>query len=208
MFLGVALGVVGVFTILFLLGDVKTEFSVKTGEELSNIDKGINVQIDKTIENGKEVTNITVVGSGSVTKEELDKELEKLFKEHGINKKDSNINIDMKINSLQFDHTRTIIFITMNVPKLRNPTVFLPLAMSLLALGMVLVHFTIFGIVKETDEGTAAHIFQLLMVGQFPIVAFLAFRWLAIAPRQTSFFIVFQVVAALAAIMAVFFLTS
>lgn len=96
----------------------------------------------------------------------------------------------------------------MNVPKLRHPTVFLPLAMSLLALGMVLVHFTIFGIVKETDEGTAAHIFQLLMVGQFPIVAFLAFRWFAIAPRQTFFFIVFQVVAALAAIMAVFFLTS
>ena len=96
----------------------------------------------------------------------------------------------------------------MNVPKLRNPTVFLPLAMSLLALGIVLVHFTIFGIVKETDEGTAAHIFQLLTVGQFPIVAFLAFRWLAIASRQTSFFIVFQVVAALAAIMAVFFLTS
>jgi len=100
MFLGVALGVVGIVTILFLLGDVKTEFSVKTGEELSNIDKGINVKIDKTIENGKEVTNVTVVGSGSVTKEELDKELEKLFKEHGINKKDSNINIDMKINSL------------------------------------------------------------------------------------------------------------
>ena len=96
----------------------------------------------------------------------------------------------------------------MNVPKLRNPTVFLPLAMSLLALGMVLVHFTIFGIIKETDEGTAALIFQLLMVGQFPIVAFLAFRWFAIAPRQTFFFIVFQVVAALAAIIAVFFLTS
>jgi len=93
----------------------------------------------------------------------------------------------------------------MNVPKLRNPTVFLPLAMSLLALGMVLVHFTIFGIVKETDEGTAAHIFQLLMVGQFPIVAFLSFRWLAIAPRQTLFFIVFQVVAALATIITVFF---
>ena len=96
----------------------------------------------------------------------------------------------------------------MNLPKLRHPTVFLPLVMSLLALGMVLVHFTNFGIVEETDEGTAAHIFQLLMVGQVPIVAFLAFRWFTIAPRQTFFFIVFQVVAALAAIMAVFFLTS
>ena len=96
----------------------------------------------------------------------------------------------------------------MNVPKLRHPTVFLPLAMSLLALGMVLIHFAIFGIVEETDEGTAAHIFQLLMVGQVPFVAFPAFKWLAIAPRQTFFFIVFQFVAALAAMIAVFFLTS
>jgi hypothetical protein len=100
MFLGVALGILGVFTLLLLLGDVKTEFSIKTGEELANIDKGINVKIDKTLEDGKEVTNITIVGHGSVTKEELDKELEKLLKEHGINKNDSNVNIDMKINSL------------------------------------------------------------------------------------------------------------
>ena len=96
----------------------------------------------------------------------------------------------------------------LNEPTIRQPTVFLPLVMSFVALTMVLVHFAIFGIVEETDEGTAAHIFQLLMVGQVPIVAFLAFRWLTIAPRQTFFFIVFQVVAALAAIMAVFFLTS
>ena len=100
MFLGVGLGMVGVFTLLFFLGDVKTEFSVKTGEESANIDKDINVKIDKTVENGKEVTNVTVVGSGPVTKEELDKELERLFKEHGINKDDSNIKIDMKINRL------------------------------------------------------------------------------------------------------------
>ena len=100
MFLGVTLGVASVFIILFLLGDVKTEFSVKTGKELANIGKSININIDKTIEDGKEVTNITVVGSGSITKEELDQELERLFKKHGINKNDSNINIDMKINSL------------------------------------------------------------------------------------------------------------
>ena len=49
-------------------------------------------------------------------------------------------------------------------PTMRQPTVFLPLVMSLVALSMVLVHFAIFGIVEETDEGTAAHIFQLLIV--------------------------------------------
>jgi len=54
--------------------------------------------------------------------------------------------------------------------------------MSLFALSMVLVHFAIFGIVEETDEGTAAHIFQLLMVVQIPIVAFFAIKWLPFAP--------------------------
>jgi len=48
--------------------------------------------------------------------------------------------------------------------------------MSLVALSMVLVHFAIFGIVEKTDEGTAAHIFQLLIVAQAPFIAILAFR--------------------------------
>jgi len=99
MFLGVALGVVGVFAFLFLLGDVKTEFSVKTGEHAKDMNKEINVRIEKTVEDGKEFTNVVINGRGSVTKEELDKELERLFKEHGIDKNDSNINIEMEINS-------------------------------------------------------------------------------------------------------------
>ena len=99
MFLGVALGVVGVFTILFLLGDVETEFSVTTGEHSNKMDKNIDVRFEKTIENGQNFTNVTVKGIGDVTKEDLDKELDRLFKEHGINKNDSNINIEMEINS-------------------------------------------------------------------------------------------------------------
>ena len=99
MFLGVALGVVGVFAILFLLGDVETEFSFSTGENENKMDKNIDVRIEKTVENGQDLTNVVVKGSGDVTKEDLDKELERLFKEHGIDKKDSNINIDMEINS-------------------------------------------------------------------------------------------------------------
>ena len=71
----------------------------------------------------------------------------------------------------------------MNEPTIRQPTVFLPLALSLVALAMVLVHFAIFGIVDEIDEGSAAHIFQLLIVAQIPFITFLAFSWLVIAPR-------------------------
>ncbi len=96
----------------------------------------------------------------------------------------------------------------MNEPMLRQPTVFLPLAMSLIALAMVLVHFAIFGIVEETDEGTAAHIFQLLIVAQVPFIALFAFRWFALAPRQTLFFITLQASAVLTVIIAALFLTS
>ena len=99
MFLGVALGVVGVFAILFLLGDVETEFSFSTGENENKMDKNIDVRIEKTVENGQDFTNVVVKGSGDVTKEDLDKELKRLFNEHGINKNDSNINIEMEINS-------------------------------------------------------------------------------------------------------------
>ena len=99
MLLGAALGVVGVFSILFLLGDIETEFSFSTGEDENKIDKNIDVRIEKTVENGQDFTNVVVKGSGDVTKEDLDKELQRLFNEHGINKNDSNINIEMEINS-------------------------------------------------------------------------------------------------------------
>jgi len=95
----------------------------------------------------------------------------------------------------------------MNVPSIKQPSVFLPLAMSLAALAMVLGHAAIFGVVHEADEGTAAHIFQLLMAAQVPIVAFFALKWLARAPRQTLQVLALQAAAALAAIAAVFFLT-
>ena len=99
MSLGVVLGIVSVFAVLFLLGDVETEFSFTTGESANKNDKNIDVRIEKTIENGQDLTNVLIKGSGDVTKEDLEKELEKLFKEHGINKNDSNINVEMEISS-------------------------------------------------------------------------------------------------------------
>jgi len=99
MFLGAALGVVSVFAILFLLGDVETEISFATGQSANKNDKNVEVKISKTIENGQDLTNVVIKGSGDVTKEDLDKELERLFEEHGINKNNSNITVDMKITS-------------------------------------------------------------------------------------------------------------
>ena len=94
----------------------------------------------------------------------------------------------------------------MNFPSMKQPTAFLPLAMSLAALAMVLGHAAIFGVVHEADEGAAAHIFQLLMVVQIPVVAFFAIKWLPRAPKETLRVLALQAGAALAAIAAVFLL--
>ena len=95
----------------------------------------------------------------------------------------------------------------MNRSLMKQPSAALPLAMSLVALGMVLGHAAVFGVVHEADEGTPAHIFQLLMVAQVPVVALFAIKWLPRAPRQALQVLALQAGAALAAFAAVFFLT-
>lgn len=94
----------------------------------------------------------------------------------------------------------------MNISIMKKPSAFLPLAMSLAALATVLVHVAMFGVAREADEGTAAHIWQILMAAQIPIVAFFAIKWLPRTPRQALLVLTLQGGAALAALAPVFFL--
>jgi hypothetical protein len=87
-----------------------------------------------------------------------------------------------------------------------KPSAFLPMAMSFAALAMVLVSIGMFGVVHERDEGAVAHIWQLLMAGQMPILAFFILRWLPRAPKQTLFVFALQTGAALAAMAPVYYL--
>ena len=89
---------------------------------------------------------------------------------------------------------------------LKRPSALIPLAMSFAALILVLGHVAFFGAAREADEGTAAHLWQLLMAGQIPVIAFFAVTWLPRAPRQALLVLALQVVAALAAAGPVFFL--
>jgi hypothetical protein len=89
---------------------------------------------------------------------------------------------------------------------MKQPSAFLPVAMSLAALVTVLVHVAMFGAAREADEGTAAHIFQLLMIAQVPIIAFFAIKWLPRTPTQALQILALQAGAALAALAPVFFL--
>lgn len=78
--------------------------------------------------------------------------------------------------------------------------------MSLLALVVVLAHISTHGPAREADEGTAAHIWQLLMVAQLPIAAFFVITWVPRAPKHALLVIALQVGAAVAALAPVFIL--
>ncbi len=89
---------------------------------------------------------------------------------------------------------------------IKKPAAFLPVAMSLAALAMVLGHIAIWGVVREADEGTVAHLFQLLIMAQVPLVAVFAIRYLQQAPKATVCVLAMQAGAVLAAIAPVFLL--
>src|SRR5437588_8347218 len=89
---------------------------------------------------------------------------------------------------------------------IRQPSAFLPVALSLVALTLVLGHVALFGVVHETDEGTAAHLWQILMVVQVPIMAFFAIKYVPQKPKQALLVLALQIVALLTACAPVFFL--
>jgi len=60
----------------------------------------------------------------------------------------------------------------------RKPSAIVPIIMSLAALCVVLVAIAVVGTKRQVDEGADAHIWQLLMAGQFPILAWFVLHWL------------------------------
>jgi len=71
----------------------------------------------------------------------------------------------------------------MNLSTFRVPSAWLPLAMSALAFAMVVVQLPTVGATHEADEGAGAHLWQLLMAGQIPLIAWFAVHWLPRGPR-------------------------
>jgi len=91
----------------------------------------------------------------------------------------------------------------MDAALLRRPSALLPLAMSATALATVVVHVAMVGPARQADEGTAAHVWQLLMAGQLPVIAFFAVKWLPTEPRRAMLVLALQAGAALAALFPV-----
>ena len=92
----------------------------------------------------------------------------------------------------------------MNLSMMKRPSALVPIGMSMAALAVVLVHIAAYGTAREADEGTAAHLWQLLMAGQAPVVLYFAVKWLPEAPRQALGVLALQAAAAVAACAPVF----
>ena len=91
-------------------------------------------------------------------------------------------------------------------PLFLSPSAFLPVTMSLAALTVVLLHLARYGPAPQPDEGTSAHLWQLLMAVQVPIVGFFALRWVPETPGAAALVLGLQLAAACAAALPVFLL--
>jgi hypothetical protein len=91
----------------------------------------------------------------------------------------------------------------MKAALLNRPSAFLPVVMSATALAIVSGYAVIFGVAPQADEGIAAHLWQILMVVQFPIIAFYAIKWLPAQGKKALLVLALQLGAALAAMFPV-----
>lgn len=90
----------------------------------------------------------------------------------------------------------------------RVPSALIPVALSLAALSVVVVSLALsnWTVVRERDEGAAAHLWQLCMGAQVPVLAYFAFKWIPKAPKQALAVLALQVCAALLAAAPVYLL--
>ena len=87
----------------------------------------------------------------------------------------------------------------------RKPSAVIPIVMSAAALAVVLSAVILFGARHEPDEGAAAHMFQILIAGQLPFLAWFAFQWLRRDFKSALSVMALQVAAIVIALFPVWY---
>ena len=87
----------------------------------------------------------------------------------------------------------------------RKPSAVIPIVMSAAALVVVLTAVAMFGARHEPDEGAAAHMFQILIAGQLPFLAWFAFQWLRRDFKSALSVMALQVAAIVIALFPVWY---
>lgn len=90
---------------------------------------------------------------------------------------------------------------------IKHPSAWVPIVFSLAVLTIMLIHIATSGIpVREADEGTGAHLFQIWLVLEVFMVALFAFKWLPQNPKQAILVLALQIAAIIAGCAPVFLL--
>ena len=90
---------------------------------------------------------------------------------------------------------------------LKQPSAWIPIALSLIVLAIWIISMTMFEPpVRQTDEGIAAHLFQIWLVLEVLMAVFFAIKWLPQRPKQALLILALQIAAMLAACTPVFIL--
>ena len=81
---------------------------------------------------------------------------------------------------------------------IRKPSAWVPVVLSLgiiamLASFLLNAYFSEQGIIRENDEGTPAHLFQIWLVLEALLIPTFAVRWLPSLPRQATKIIALQI---------------
>lgn len=87
----------------------------------------------------------------------------------------------------------------------RKPSALIPIAMSAAALATVLAAVEFFGARHQPDEGAAAHIFQILIAGQLPFLAWFVLHWLKADSKGVVAVLALQIAAIAVALFPVWY---
>ena len=89
---------------------------------------------------------------------------------------------------------------------LKHWSAWLPVAISVFLIALALRYIALSGPGAQADEGTEAHLFQLLMPVQALTIAYFAYTWLPKSPRLALVLLGVQLGAAAAVITLVYWL--
>ena len=89
---GIALGVL----LMLFIGNVDIETKIELGEN-NKENQNIQISIEQKIDNNIEMIEISVQAKGSVTKNDIEKELEELYSKYDIDPTADNVKIEIEI---------------------------------------------------------------------------------------------------------------
>ena len=94
----------------------------------------------------------------------------------------------------------------MNVPAFKPISAWFPIAMSVMAITVVLFHLAMFGAAPQADEGASVASGSSSSWDRYPILIIYAVQWLPRTPKAALLVLGVQVAAAAAAIAPIFLL--